>query len=174
VFIPVTRRWLIRTLTALVIVLVALGLVGWFRPDLFGALATTQALIAFSAFLIALAGLAWWRSNHAEATPNADELEMMRLLVERDLARDVARWVTTTPGASGLTVPSVAQDPAWRRLFLERLELHQELYALSRRVALDVYSRHIDDAVSREVAALRAATTSGPVGPRPEGSIKLS
>jgi hypothetical protein len=114
-------------------------------------------LLGIGVFLTIIVGIAWVFSNRAEATPNVDQMAEMRHFVNTHFARYVARGLA----ADGSSTVSVSQDRAWRRVYLQHLRLHNELYAVRRDVALRVFDEGIDTAVSRELAAIR---TSGAVG----------
>jgi hypothetical protein len=77
----------------------------------------------------------------------------MRHFVDNHFARYVARGLA----ADGSTTGSISNDRAWRKVYLQHLHLHNELYAFRKDVALEVFDQQIDAAVSREVAAIRAA-----------------
>lgn len=112
----------------------------------------TPTLTALGAVLIGIALYAWIRSNQAERRPNPRQLEQIRAFVEGHFAPYVARSLAATSGADPpLTVPNMAHDKAWKRVFEHHLDLHSELYGLSKRTALQVYVAHVDDAVRREL-----------------------
>jgi hypothetical protein len=110
-------------------------------------------LLGIGIFLTVIVGIAWVMSNRAEATPNTDQLAEMRHYVNNHFAQYVARGLA----AEGTSTVAVSQDRAWRRVYLQHLKLHNELYAFRKDVALRVFDEDIDAAVTRELAALRNA-----------------
>ena len=97
--------------------------------------------------------IAWIMSNRAEATPNEDQLLEMRHFVNDHFAKYVARGLAT----EGVGPVAISQDSAWRKVYFQHLRLHNELYAFRKDIALRLFVAEIDDAVRREVEALRAA-----------------
>jgi len=127
-----------------------LGIIGrWF------AFTSDGQLSAIGIVLVAISCSAWYQSNRAEATPNPDQLEEMRHFVSGHFASYVARGLA----AEGV-VPEhvmISRDPAWRKIYIQHLKLHNELYAYRRSVALRVFDTYVDDAVRRELVAVRQA-----------------
>jgi hypothetical protein len=91
-------------------------------------------------------------SNRAEATPNEDQFLEMRHFVNDHFAKYVARGLA----AEGVGATKISQDAAWRKVYLQHLRLHNELYAFRKDIALRLFVADIDEAVRRELAALRA------------------
>ncbi len=116
-----------------------------------------SALVAIGIVLIILVLVAWFRSNRAEATPNAEQREEIRRFVERDFARYAARGLAAAGNGAVLT-PNLATDPGWRKVFVHHLELQSELRHLTKSSALAIYTIYIDAAVQRELAALGAVS----------------
>ena len=112
-------------------------------------------LSAIGIVLVAIGLTAWYLSNRAEATPNLDQLEEMRHFVTGHFASYVARGLV----AEGMVPEQVviSRDPAWRKIYLQHLKLHNELYAFRRAVALEVFDTHVDHAVRTQLAAMREA-----------------
>jgi hypothetical protein len=118
---------------------------------------------------IILAGLsfyAWYRSNQAEARPNAEQREDIRRFVEDDFARYVAHGLVASGDAEAATAAedegarsrpaggvNVAADEGWRKVFLQQLDVHHELHRFDKGIALSIYRERIDAAVSRVLAA---------------------
>ena len=92
-------------------------------------------------------------SNRAEATPNEDQLAEMRRFVTDHFAKYVARGLAV----EGIGAVAISRDRAWRKVYLQHLRLHNELYAFRRDVALRLFDAEIDAAVARELEAIRAA-----------------
>src|SRR6185436_18716683 len=97
--------------------------------------------------------IAWKMSNRAEATPNEDQLTEMRHFVNDHFAKYVARGLA----AEGVGQVAVSQDGAWRKVYIQHLRLHNELYAFRRDIALKIFAEEIDGAVACELDAARAA-----------------
>jgi hypothetical protein len=97
--------------------------------------------------------IAWKMSNRAEATPNVEQLTEMRQFVNDHFAKYVARGLA----AEGVSSVVISQDPGWRKVYLQHLRLHNELYSFRKDVALQVFEQDIDAAVRRELEAVRAA-----------------
>lgn len=114
---------------------------------------TDATLLVIGLILTIIVGIAWYYSNRSEATPNVDQLAEMRHFVDTHFAMYVARGLAAEGSSNG----NISQDRAWRRVYLQHLSLHNELYAFRKDVALKVYEANIDAAVTRELAALRAA-----------------
>ena len=126
---------------------------------LWGALNTTNGqLTVIGLILGAICVVAWLKSNRAEATPNAEQIEQIRHFVEGHFARYVARGLA----AEGVDPASVdvASDRAWQQVFIQHLRLNSELYAYRKEVALDVFKESIDGAVRRELELMNAAGTT--------------
>ena len=113
----------------------------------------TTLLVSLAAALALVSFVGWYRSNRAEATPDAEHLAEMRRFVEEDFARYIASGL---PLDGDGAPPSVAADPGWRKLFVHHLQLHNELYRFSTKSALALYTAHVDDAVRRALDARRA------------------
>ena len=119
-------------------------------------------LTSIGIILTILVGIAWYMSNRAEATPNLDQLEEMRHFVTGHFASYVARGLAAE-GASPDDV-DIAYDPAWRKIYLQHLKLHNELYGLRQEIALDVFETYVDAAVrSHLVAAQQAGIYADPL-----------
>ena len=67
---------------------------------------------------------AWSLSNRAEATPNEDQVTEMHHFVNGHFAKYVARGLA----AEGMGSVAISQDPAWRKVYLQHLRLHNELH----------------------------------------------
>ena len=117
----------------------------------------TTLLTGLGVVLAGVGAVGWYRSNRAEARPDAEHLEEMRRFVEEDFARYVAAGL---PLDSEGPIPPVSTDEAWRTLFVQRIKLHNELYRFDTNAALGVYTAHVDEAVRRALAARRAAVAS--------------
>ena len=117
------------------------------------ALTSDLTLLSIGCVLVLLTGVAWVMSNRAEATPNEDQLQEMRHFVNDHFAKYVARGLL----AEGAGTAAVATDPAWRKVYLQHLRLHNELYAFRKDIALQLFEADIDTAVRRELDVLRAA-----------------
>jgi hypothetical protein len=129
--------------------------------DLVGGETGNRILLFLGGALILVVGTAWLLSNRQESMPSAEQLEHIREFVERDFARQVAHGLQSAGTAGGAAPPSVANDPAWRKVFTHQLGLHNEFYRLSKSKALEVYTEHIDEAVRKQVAALREQPAKG-------------
>jgi hypothetical protein len=116
-------------------------------------LTSDLTLVSIGVILSILAVVAWVMSNRAEATPNEDQLQEMRHFVNDHFAKYVARGLA----AEGTGPVPISQDPAWRKVYLQHLRLHNELYAFRKDVALRLFASDIDAAVRRELEALQAA-----------------
>ncbi len=68
-----------------------------------------------------------------------------------------AKYVARGLAAEGVGPVAVSRDPVWRKVYLQHLRLHNELYSFRRDVALAVFDSNIDAAVSRELDAARAS-----------------
>ena len=133
--------------------------------QLWGALNTTNGqLTVIGLILGAICAVAWRRSNRAEATPNAEQVEQIRHFVEGHFARYVARGLAS----EGLDRDSadVANDRAWQHVFIQHLHLNSELYGYRTEVAVDIFKESINGAVRRELGLMRATEsgTSGATG----------
>ena len=116
-------------------------------------LTSDATLLAIGIVLMIAAGLAWKMSNRAEATPNEDQLNEMRHFVNDHFAKYVARGLAV----EGHGAVDISRDPAWRKVYLQHLRLHNELYAFRRDVAMRLVAAEIDGAVLRELDAARVA-----------------
>lgn len=115
---------------------------------------TTNGILSVIGIILTIVVVvAWIMSNRAEATPNVDQLQEMRHFVREHFAPYVAHGLI----AEGADPPSIARDPAWRKIYLQHLRLHNELYAFRGDVALQVFEQEIDAAVRHQRDALRAA-----------------
>jgi hypothetical protein len=112
-------------------------------------------LSAIGIVLVVIACSAWYLSNRAEATPNLDQLEEMRQFVTGHFASYVARGLVAEGVAPDQVV--ISRDAAWRKIYLQHLKLHNELYAFRRSVALEVFDLHVDEAVRGQLVDMRAA-----------------
>lgn len=120
----------------------------------------TALLAALGAGLLLLAGIAWYRSNRAEAAPGPEHLAQMRRFVEEDFARFVAAGLPLEVDEA----PLLSRDDGWRTLFTHHVKLHNELYRFSTRTALAIYTAHVDDAVRRALTERRALLANDPDG----------
>src|SRR5689334_8244193 len=116
-------------------------------------LSSETSLITIGIVLSIAVIIAWKMSNRAEATPNDDQLIELRHFVNDHFAKYVARGLA----AEGAGNVSVSHDRAWRKVYLQHLRLHNELYAFRRDIALKIFDEDIDKAVARELDAIRAA-----------------
>lgn len=116
------------------------------------ALTSDTTLLTIGIILLILTGIAWVMSNRAEATPNEDQLVEMRQFVNDHFAKYVARGLA----AEGVGPVAVSEDAAWRKVYLQHLRLHNELYAFRKDIALRLFTADIDAAVRRELDALQA------------------
>lgn len=127
---------------------------------LWGALNTTNGqLSAIGLILAAICVVAWLRSNRAEATPNAEQVEEIRHFVTGHFARYVARGLAAE-GVDPAGV-DVAGDRAWQHVFIQHLRLNSELYAYRTEVAMGVFKDSINGAVQHELELMRAVDTTG-------------
>jgi hypothetical protein len=127
-----------------------LGIIGrWF------VFTSDGQLSAIGIVLVAIGCSAWNLSNRAEATPNTDQLEEMRHFVSGHFASYVARGLAAEGAVPEKVV--ISRDPAWRKIYLQHLKLHNELYAFRRVVALKVFDTYVDDAVRAELVTMRDA-----------------
>jgi len=124
---------------------------------------TDGALVGIGLILATISCTGWYLSNRAEATPNLDQLEEMQRFVTGHFAGYVARGLAVE-GVSPEQV-AIAKDPTWRRIYLQHLKLHNELYAFRQAVALQVFEKYVDDAVRAQLVAMREA------GMRPEPAL---
>jgi hypothetical protein len=110
-------------------------------------------LTSIGIILTILVAIAWVMSNRAEATPNLDQLEEMRQFVTGHFASYVARGLAV----EGVTPDEVdvAHDSAWRRIYVQHLRLHNELYGLRPAIGLKVFEKYIDDAVRAHLTAIQ-------------------
>ena len=116
-------------------------------------LSSDGTLVTIGIVLSLAAIIAWKMSNRAEATPNEDQLAEMRRFVTDHFAQYVARGLAV----EGTGAVAVSRDPAWRKVYLQHLRLHNELYSFRRDIALAIFDEEIDAAVQRELEAARAA-----------------
>ena len=116
-------------------------------------LTSDMTLVTIGVILSILAIVAWVMSNRAEATPNEDQLAEMRHFVNDHFAKYVAHGLV----AEGVGPVAISQDRSWRKVYLQHLRLHNELYAFRKDIALRLFESDIDAAVRRELDALRAA-----------------
>jgi hypothetical protein len=112
-------------------------------------LSTDTTLVTIGIVLAIAAIVAWKMSNRAEATPNEDQLNEMRHFVNDHLARYVAHGLAAEGAGTGAV--AISRDPAWRKVYLQHLHLHNELYAFRRDVALKIFDADIDAAVKRQL-----------------------
>jgi hypothetical protein len=112
-------------------------------------------LTAIGLILGTISFIAWNFSNRAEATPNADQMEEMKHFVTGHFASYVARGLAVE-GVSPDEV-SVAHDRAWRKIYLQHLKLHNELYSFRRGIALEVFEANINEAVQKNLIAIQSA-----------------
>jgi hypothetical protein len=117
------------------------------------ALTSDSTLVIIGILLTIAAAIAWKMSNRAEATPNEDQLAEMRSFVNDHFARYVARGLAV----EGTGAVAISRDPAWRKVYLQHLRLHNELYAFRRDVALRIFDAEIDAAVQRQLEEARAS-----------------
>jgi len=116
-------------------------------------LTSDMTLVTIGVMLSILAIVAWVMSNRAEATPNEDQLAEMRHFVNDHFAKYVAHGLV----AEGVGPVAISQDRSWRKVYLQHLRLHNELYAFRKDIALRLFEADIDAAVRRELDTLRAA-----------------
>ena len=88
------------------------------------ALTSDLTLLVIGIILSILAIIAWSMSNRAEATPNEDQIGEMHHFVNDHFAKYVARGLA----AEGVGPVAVSQDPAWRKVYLQHVRLHNELH----------------------------------------------
>ena len=131
-----------------------------------------QALSVLGVILLTIVAIAWVLSNRAEEEPNAEQRDDIRAFVENDFARYVARGLLSTEMANdGGAIPSLANDKGWQKVFVEHIRLHTELNPWRKQTALKIYAEYIDDAVRREVEALRAASAPAGNGALADGEL---
>jgi hypothetical protein len=87
-------------------------------------LTSDLTLLIIGIVLSILAIVAWSMSNRAEATPNEDQVAEMHHFVNDHFAKYVARGLA----AEGVGPVAISQDPAWRKVYLQHLRLHNELH----------------------------------------------
>ena len=68
----------------------------------------------------------------------------LSVVIRRPVVGYICAWVNS-------------HDRAWRKVYLQHLRLHNELYSFRKDVALALFDTYIDAAVQRELDALRAA-----------------
>ena len=88
------------------------------------ALTNNLTLLVIGILLSILAIVAWSMSNRAEATPNEDQIAEIHRFVNDHFAKYVARGLA----AEGVGPVAISQDPAWRKVYLQHLRLHNELH----------------------------------------------
>jgi hypothetical protein len=143
-----------RLVLGLVATLVVIGIVAALNWTMIRPMLTSDTmLLSIGVFLLVVTGIAWVMSNRAEATPNEDQLLEMRHFVNDHFAKYVARGLL----AEGVGPVAISEDPAWRKVYLQHLRLHNELYSFRRDIAVRLYTADIDAAVRRELEALQAA-----------------
>ena len=120
---------------------------------------TNGQLTLIGVLLTAVCVVAWLRSNRAEATPNAEQVEQIRHFVTGHFARYVARGLAAE-GVDPISV-DIAGDRAWQHVFIQHLRLNSELYAYRTEVALGVFKESIDGAVRHELTLMQATGTAG-------------
>ena len=120
---------------------------------------TNGQLTLIGLVLAAICTVAWRRSNRAEATPNAEQVEQIRHFVTGHFARYVARGLAAE-GVDPATV-DVANDRAWQQVFIQHLRLNSELYAYRTQVAVAIFKESINGAVRRELELMKAADATG-------------
>ena len=141
------------------------------ESDPFGGMNWSAVLTGLSIILAGLSFYAWYRSNRAEARPDAEQREDIRRFVEDDFARYVAHGLVASGHAETATAVegegersrpdggvNVAADEGWRKVFLQQLDLHHDLHRFDRGIALRIYRERIDAAVSRQLAARQGKT----------------
>ena len=116
---------------------------------------TNGQLTLIGLVLTAICAVAWRRSNRAEATPNAEQIEQIRHFVTGHFARYVACGLAAE-GADPAGV-DVANDRAWQQVFIQHLHLNSELYGYRTDVAVQIFKESIDGAVRRELELIKAA-----------------
>jgi hypothetical protein len=87
-------------------------------------LGSDLTLLTIGIVLSLLVIVAWSLSNRAEATPNEDQVTEMHHFVNDHFAKYVARALA----AEGTGPVAISQDPAWRKVYLQHLRLHNELH----------------------------------------------
>lgn len=87
-------------------------------------LGSDLTLLTIGVILSLLVIVAWSLSNRAEATPNEDQVAEMHHFVNDHFAKYVARGLA----AEGVGPVAISQDPAWRKVYLQHLRLHNELH----------------------------------------------
>jgi len=126
----------------------------WATLKPIGAFLSSEGTLVVIGILLSIAcAIAWKMSNRAEATPNEDQLIELRHFVNDHFAKYVARGLA----AEGASEVTISQDRAWRKVFIQHLRLHNELYVFRRDIALKIFAEDIDAAVRRELNASRAA-----------------
>jgi hypothetical protein len=121
-----------------------------------GMVSSDTALVALALVLTLVVVVAWIMSNRTEATPNEDQAAEIRHFVNDHFAKYVARGLAAE-GVSPVGPVAISRDPAWRKVYLQHLRLHNELYAFRRDIALRIFEAEIDAAVQRELEAARTA-----------------
>jgi hypothetical protein len=141
-----------------------MGNLGATLKSIGGFLSSDLTLLGIGIALSIVVIIAWIQSNRAEATPNVEQLTEMRHFVNDHFAKYVARGLA----AEGASSVVISRDSAWRKVYLQHLRLHNELYAFRKDVAMQVFEQEIDAAVGRELEAIRAA------GQRPNPAVAAS
>ncbi|MDP8922781.1 MAG: hypothetical protein M3O34_07885 [Chloroflexota bacterium] len=134
--------------------------------QLWDAISSTNGMLTIIGLILAaICAVAWRRSNRAEATPNAEQVEQIRHFVTGHFARYVARGLAAE-GVDPATV-DVANDRAWQQVFIQHLRLNSELCAFLPEVALEVFNESANEAVRRELTLFQMADaiTPGVGGP---------
>jgi hypothetical protein len=129
-----------------------------------GFLSNDLTLLSIGIGLTIVVLIAWIQSNRAEATPNEDQLAEMRHFVNDHFAKYIARGLAS----EGVGSVVISRDSAWRKVYLQHLRLHNELYSFRKDVALRVFEEDIDGAVRRELEAVRAS------GQQPNPAVAVS
>lgn len=116
-------------------------------------LTSDTTLVSIGVVLTLLSVFGWVMANRAEATPNDEQLAELRRFVSGQFAEYVARGLA----AEGVGPVAISKDSAWRKLYLQHLRLHNELYAYRKDIALRTFEEEIDAAVRRKLQELQAA-----------------
>lgn len=113
---------------------------------------TTDGLLVVTGIVLTIVtAIGWIMANRAEAMPTAEQAQELHHFVTQHFARYVAQGLMT----GGAAPASIARDRAWRKIFLQHLRLHNELYGVRRDAALQVYEREIDAGVLAQMQQLR-------------------
>jgi hypothetical protein len=81
----------------------------------------------------------------------------MRRFVNDHFAKYVARGLAVEGVGPVAISVAISKDKAWRKVYLQHLRLHNELYAFRKDVALRIFDAEIDAAVARELEVARQA-----------------